>query len=76
MPRGQNLNRVRLPRERRAANLGVEPLEPGEHSDNLRIRARREVWEALARLTPRERGRVVEAGLEALGLWKGEEGDA
>jgi len=72
MPRGENLERDRPPREVLARQLGVEPLEPGEHSDNLRIRARREVWEALARLTPRERGRVVEVGLEALGLWKGE----
>jgi len=61
------------PREVLAARFGVEPLEPGEHFGNLRIRAPRKVWEALARLTPRERGRVVEAGLEALGHAKGEE---
>ena len=76
MPRGENLERDRPPREVLAARFGVKPLEPGEHSGNLRIRASREVWEALARLSPLERGRVVAKGLEALGLWKEEEGEA
>jgi len=68
MPRGENLERDRPPREVLAARFGVEPLAPGERSEKVRIRGPGWLFEALEKLSPRERGRVVVAGLEALGL--------
>lgn len=61
------------PKELRLRVLGVEALEPGEVSRHVRLRARKEVWETFAALPTKERGRVVEAGLKVLGLWKGGE---
>ena len=65
MPRGENLKA--LPREERARRLGLEPLPPGEAGRRVYIRAREEVLALLEALPPQERGRVVMAGLEALG---------
>ena len=58
--------------EVRLRALGVEALAPGERSEKVRIRGPGELFEALEKLTPLERGRVVVKGLEALGLWKEE----
>jgi len=68
MPRGENLERARQPREVRAKLLGVEPLQEGEASLTIRIRGRLEDLEAFRRLSARERGAVVRAGLRALGI--------
>ena len=54
----------------------MEALAPGERSEKVRIRGPGGLFEALEKLTPLERGRVVAKGLEALGLWKEEEGEA
>ena len=72
MPRGQNLKHI--PPEERARRLGVELLPPGEAGRRVYIRVSEEALALLERLPARERGRVVEAGLEAMGLWKVEEG--
>ena len=48
--------------------LGVEPLQEGEASLTIRIRGRLEDLEAFRRLSARERGAVVRAGLRALGI--------
>ncbi|MDM7323603.1 MAG: hypothetical protein P3W93_001160 [Thermus sp.] len=56
------------PKEQRLRALGVTALEPWEVSTSVRIRVPKEVWEVYAPLTAKEKGRVVEAGLKALGL--------
>ncbi|GAA6734751.1 hypothetical protein YIM1640_19140 [Thermus oshimai] len=73
MPRGENLERVRPPKERRAALLGVELLAPGEGRMAVSVRGPKGALEVFKALPAKERGRVVVAGLKALGLW--EEGD-
>ncbi len=73
MPRGENLDRDRQPREERARLLGVKLLEPGEAGSRVWVRGERGVVEAFRRLPAEERGKVVKAGLEALGYLKGEE---
>jgi NADPH-dependent ferric siderophore reductase len=62
MPRGQNLDRARQPRE-----------EPGEAAQSFWVRGEKPVVEAFRRLPAEERGKVVKAGLEALGYLRGEE---
>jgi hypothetical protein len=57
------LDQVRLPKAERVRLLGQTPLEPGEASVMLRIRAPREVIDVLLAMTPRERGDVVVRGL-------------
>lgn len=73
MPRGQNLDRARQPREERARLLGVKLLGPGEAAQSFWVRGEKPVLEAFQRLSAEERGRVVRAGLEAL-AYLGEEG--
>lgn len=64
------------PKEIRFKALGIEGLAPGEDSRKIRIRGPVELLDALEELTPKERGRVVGAGLKALGLWQEVEGEA
>jgi hypothetical protein len=71
MPRGENLKAI--PPEERARRLGVAPLLPGEAGRGVYVRAPKEVLDAFLALTARERGKVVKAGLEALGYLRGEE---
>ena len=66
MPRGQNLKSI--PREERARRLGLEPIPPGEAGRRIYIRAQEKTLALLEGLPPQERGRVVVAGLKALGL--------
>ena len=47
------------------AALGVIPLESGEASRPVRIRAKLEVFEGLAGLTPKEIGSILEQALSA-----------
>lgn len=58
------LDRVRLPKAERVRLLGQKPLAPGEVSVNVRIRASRKVIEALLKMTPYQRGEVLEYGLK------------
>lgn len=74
MPRGSNLPQVRGSKEQLAARFGVKPLEPGEVGGPVWVRAPREVFERFETLKPHERGEVVKAGLEALGLLEVEDG--
>jgi len=61
------------PKEVRLRALGVEALEPGERSERVRIRGPEELFAALEKLSPKERGRALLVGLEALGLLRREE---
>jgi len=64
------------PLEVRLKALGVEALGEGEHSDRVRIRGPKELFQVLEGLSPRERGQALIRGLEALGRWPGpEEGE-
>ncbi len=74
MPRGQNLDHARQPREERARLLGVKLLEPGEVSVSVRVRGEASALEVFLSLSAEERGEVVKAGLEALGKEYGEDG--
>lgn len=65
LPRAAHADRIRLPKEVRAQNLGVTPLLPGEVSANLRIRAPKGVIEQLEAMTPQERGELVARALVA-----------
>jgi len=56
------------PDEIRLKAIGVTRLKPGQATYTPRIRARKEVLEAFLKLDTEQRGQVVEAGLEALGL--------
>ncbi len=56
------------PDEIRLKAIGVTRLEPGQVTGIGRLRTRPEVLERFLRLSTAERGRVVEAGLKALGL--------
>lgn len=56
------------PLEVRLRALGVEPLGPGERSEKVRVRGPEELFERLERLSPKQRGEVFMAGLEAWGL--------
>lgn len=63
-----------IPREERARRLGLEPMPPGEEGRKVYIRAKKGVLALLEAVPAQERGRVVEAGLEALGyLREGED---
>lgn len=73
MPRGENLDKVRGTREELARRLGQEPLGPGEATRLVHIRGEKEVLDLFAALPAKERGRVIRAGLEALGLMEGED---
>ena len=55
-------------KEQLAARFGVRPFAPGEGGRTLWIRAPQELLERFEALKPHERGEVVKAGLEALGL--------
>ncbi len=68
MPKGEKLHLVRPPREALAARWGLRLLEDGEAGERVYIRAPAGALERLKALPPEQRGRVVEAGLEALGL--------
>ncbi len=74
MPRGQNLDQARQPREERARLLGVKLLGPGEAAQSFWVRGEKPVVGAFRRLSAKERGEVVKAGLEVLGYLRGEEG--
>lgn len=54
--------------------MGLVPIPRGEAGRKVYIRAREKALALLEALPPQERGRVVEAGLEALGYLRGEEG--
>ncbi|GIW28757.1 MAG: hypothetical protein N2Z75_05930 [Meiothermus sp.] len=67
MPRGQNLHRVRQPKEVRLKQLGLNtPLKPGERSVLVRVRLHEPWAKRLLEMTPQERGEVFMAGVEAL----------
>jgi len=68
MPKGEKLHLVRPPREALAARWGLRLFEDGETGERVYIRALAVVLERFKALPPDKRGRVVEAGLEALGL--------
>jgi hypothetical protein len=70
------LDQVRLPKAERVRLLGQTPLEPGEASVMVRIRAPRKIIDALLKLTPGERGEVVRLGLEARASSVGTKGDS
>ncbi|WP_135256789.1 hypothetical protein [Thermus caldilimi] len=74
MPRGEHLIRNRPPKEVLAARLGQEPLGPGEAGLRVYVRGEEAALRLFKALSAKERGRVVEAGLEALGyLREGED---
>lgn len=57
--------------------LGVKLLRPEEAARNIWVRGEKAVIGAFNRLSAEERGEVVKAGLEALGVWKeGQDGEA
>lgn len=66
MPRGENLDRDRPPREELAKRWGLTPFRPGEGGRRIYIRAREEDLRALEALPPPVRGKVIRLGLEAL----------
>lgn len=68
MPRGENLKRI--PPEERVKWLGMELLPPGWKRGKIYLKAPAEVFDALERLNPQQRGEVVQAGLLASGLLK------
>jgi hypothetical protein len=51
----------------------VKLLGPGEAAQSFWVRGEKPVVEAFRRLPAEERGKVVKAGLEALGYLRGEE---
>lgn len=55
---------MRLPREDRVRLLGREPLEPEEVSLRLYIRLPEAVAVRVLKLSPKERGLLLMAGLE------------
>lgn len=57
--------------EARLRALGVEALGPGECSEKVRVRGPEELFRLLERLSPKQRGEALMAGLEALGLAEG-----
>ncbi|MGK0618095.1 hypothetical protein [Meiothermus cerbereus] len=63
-----HVGRVRPPKERRLAALGVEALRPDEVSVRVRVRLRKPLAALFDTLPPKRRGEAVEAGLRALGL--------
>jgi len=60
--------RVRPPKERRLAALGLEPLGPNEVSARFRMRLDKRVAAVLEGMTPTQRGEALVIGLRALGL--------
>lgn len=68
LTRSQNASRIRLPKERRIEILGGTALEEGEIGKVLWVRGPDHAVSRFQALGPAERGRVVMAGLEALGL--------
>jgi hypothetical protein len=66
MSRTKHAAEIRLPYETRVRLLGHEPLEPGEASRDIRIRAPKEAIDALLVMTPKQRGDVLKLGLS----WK------
>lgn len=54
------------PDEIRLTAIGVTRLAPGEATHTVRVRGKAEALERFMALSPRERGRVVVAGLKAL----------
>lgn len=54
------------PDEVRLKAIGVTRLRPGEATFTARVRGKAAVLERFKRLTPEERGVVVELGLKAL----------
>lgn len=71
--KGKNLNKVRPGKLARLKALGVEALEEGETSFVARVRLPKPAGVVFYRLSARERGQVVEAGLKALGVDYGKE---
>ncbi|SDF29640.1 hypothetical protein SAMN04488243_1395 [Thermus arciformis] len=61
MPHGTHLQRIA--RDVRARRLGQEPLEPGEASEPVQVRAREGVLQRFKELSAKERGKVVALGL-------------
>lgn len=76
MPRGSNLDRVRGSKEQLAARFGVTPLRPGEGGREVWVRAPLDVLERFEALPAGQRGAVIRAGLEALGLLEVEDAEA
>lgn len=66
--KNHHVGRVRPPKERRLAVLGVEALGPDEVSAKPRVRLRREVLALIEKMTPTQRGEALVIGLRALGL--------
>lgn len=71
-----HVGRVRPPKERRLAVLGVEALGPDEVSAKPRVRLRREVLALIEGMTPTQRGEALVVGLRALGLLEEVEDEA
>jgi hypothetical protein len=70
MPRGENLWKDRLPKQERLKLLGLDkPLAKGEKSVLLRVRLNEVFAERLKAATPKERGELIMAGVDATG-WR------
>lgn len=69
------LDQVRLPKSERVRLLGQTPLEPGEASVNVRIRAPQGAIDKLLKLTPAQRGEALTLGLEARASTVGTKGE-
>ncbi|WP_027876798.1 hypothetical protein [Meiothermus cerbereus] len=73
--KNHHVGRVRPPKERRLAVLGVEALGPDEVSAKPRVRLRREVLALLEGMTPTQRGEALLKGLEVLGALEVRDGE-
>lgn len=63
-----HLEKVRPTKEARLKALGLEPLEEGEVCPQVRLRLSAQAWEVFRLMSSKERGHIVQAGLEALGV--------
>jgi hypothetical protein len=63
--KGENLRKDRLPKPVRLELLGVQELQAGEVTRTVRVRGQKAIIEEFARLTPIERGQVIERGMKA-----------
>ena len=64
MPRGQHLDRARLPKEERLRLLNREPLEPDEVSVSIRVRIKKDRLPAVLGMSAKERGVLLARGVQ------------
>jgi len=67
MPRGQHLDRVRLPKEERLRLLNRESLEPDEVSVSVRVRIKKDQLPAVLGMSAKERGVLLAKGVSGDG---------